>query len=178
MRIFIALEFSGEFLESLLNSVLSLKEKYPGVRWIPKENLHITMAFLGDTDPALLPRVFEAAGFASGFPAIHAKCGKIFTLPRSNPNVLAAGFDIGGDRMAVLAKTLGENLEKNGIIFDKKHGSFLPHITLARSKTGLKKENTPLIPAEGDIIRMTVFESRLAAQGAVYSALSSVPLKV
>ena len=179
MRIFIALEPDRVFLESLLTCIEPLKQKYPGLRWVPVVNLHITLAFLGDTEPACLPLITAAVKNAvdkhadSGI--IQAAGDRLFTLPARKPaNVLAMGFSRGGDRMAALARDIKMSLEAGGILLSERDRDFLPHLTLARKgKTPITidKEDSS-ISTNGDIIKAVVFESVLKPRGAVYKELA------
>jgi len=47
MRLFIALTFEEEFLREIEKNIKDIKKKFPG-KWIPRENWHLTLAFLGE----------------------------------------------------------------------------------------------------------------------------------
>ena len=182
MRFFIALEPGRDLLESVLKNTALLREKYPGFRWMPPENLHITLAFLGETDAGLLPQIKQAAETAvkfSGQGVIHAGGGKLFTLPRGKTaNVLALGFESGKERIASLAGNIRKNLEIRGIIIKGKDRNFTPHITLARKGRTVPRPGNEdsCISFRGDIMSLGVYESRLSAGGAEYMQLAVYPL--
>ncbi|MDR0313468.1 MAG: RNA 2',3'-cyclic phosphodiesterase [Treponema sp.] len=179
MRIFIALEPEADFLENLSQNIMPLKEKYPHLRWVPEENLHITLVFLGETDKDALHKIFEAVKKACGHKAIYAVSGKTFTLPRGKaPNVLALGFGEGGEAIGKLAAAIEKNLAVCGILSDKdRRKHFLPHITLARKGAEMRvnKEDYSII-AKGVFRKVNVYESTLSSQGAIYTVLGSFPL--
>jgi 2'-5' RNA ligase len=179
MRIFVALEPDADFLDNLFQNLAPLKEKYPHLRWVPGENLHITLVFLGETDKIALPMVFEAVRKASGHREIYAVSGKTFTLPRAKaPNVLALGFGEGGEAISALASAIEKNLDACGILSDRdRRKHFLPHITLARKKEEMRlfKEDYTII-TKGVFGKVNVYESTLARQGAIYTVLESFPL--
>ena len=180
MRIFIALELSGDFLENLLEKIEPLKIKYPYLRWIPVSNFHITLAFLGETDAGLLPDIFNAVKNAAETPSIHAGAGKLFTLPRGrSPNVLAMGFNEGSAEITSLAKSTMNNLRKFNIFIEER--SFIPHITLARKgRAGPEINKQDFInisfPVHGEFNQVAVFESKLSSHGADYIALEEFTL--
>jgi 2'-5' RNA ligase len=134
MRIFIALEPGDEFLESLIRFLLPIKDKYHRFRWVPKENLHITLAFLGELEERLLPLVNDSVDASLGSGKISVIGGKLFTLPhRGDANVLALGFLNGGEEIASLYGKIKKNLENQGIYpGGTERKNFLPHITVAR----------------------------------------------
>ena len=177
MRTFIALEPSIDFQESLSKNLLSLKERYPHFRWMPKENLHITLVFLGEIDEKNLPAVFEAVEKACGLKEIHAVSGEIFTLPKGRPpNVMALGFSKGGEEISLLAEKIEKNLESCGVLTGKRK-SFLPHITLARKKTEMRLKEAHSIIVKGVFGKVNVYESTLYSQGARYTVLKSFQLE-
>lgn len=180
MRLFIALEPGDEFLESLLSGLLPLKERYPHLRWVPKENLHVTLAFLGELGEELLPLVKEASQSAAGSGEIMAACEKLFTLPpRRDANILALGFRRGGEEIASLAAMVKKNLRAHSISSGgMEKGNFLPHITLARKgrePIWLLNE-TPAFSAHGVFRTIKVYQSELLSSGARYTALAAYSL--
>ena len=180
MRTFIALEGGREFLESLLKALSPLKEKYPYFRWVPKENLYITLAFLGELDEGLLPLVKEAAEGVAGRGKISVTGGNLFTLPpRGDANVLALGFERGGEEIALLSEKLKKNLETRGIgLGGTERKRFLPHITLARKgrEPILVSKEDKAISVKGVFSSLGVYKSELLPQGARYTVLAAYPL--
>jgi 2'-5' RNA ligase len=57
MRTFVAPEIPKEFPDSFLESTVSLRERYPGFRRTKEENLHITLAFMGQLRYTPLQRI-------------------------------------------------------------------------------------------------------------------------
>ena len=180
MRTFIALEPGQEFLEKLLTSLLPLKEKYPHFRWIPKESLHITLAFLGELDEGLLPLVKESTETSLGAGEINALGTRLFTLPpRRDANVLALGFEKGGDEITSLSDKIKKNLKNRGITLGgTERKTFIPHLTVARKGREplqlLKEEH--VITVQGAFRFLGVYKSELLPQGPRYTALASYPL--
>lgn len=181
MRIFIALKPAEEFLERLQESTRVLREKYPNFRWIPKENLHITLVFLGEVDQTALLSLKEAVKTASEFREIHAAGGPYLFFPgRGSANALALGFNRGGDEITALSEELLKNLDKQGIHpgGTGKNG-FSPHITLARKgKEPLRfMDNPPSISIEGLFNSLALYKSELYREGARYTILEQHQLE-
>ena len=179
MRLFIALEPGAEFLESLMQSLLPLKEKYPYFRWVPRENLHITLVFLGELDEGVLPQIKTAAEAASGCGEIAVTGGKLFTLPpRKDANVLALGFEKGGEEIASLAAGIKNSLRIHGITpGGTERGKFMSHITVARKgrePVRLLNEDTH-IQVHGVFNAVKVYKSELLKTGARYTVLAAYP---
>ena len=179
MRVFIALEPGEEFLERLFIQILPLMEKYPHFRWVPKEKLHITLAFLGELDEGLLPTVIEAMETVVGSGEINAIGKRFFTLPpRREASVLALGFEKGGEEISSLAGIIIENLKHRGIsLGGNERKGFIPHITVARKgKEALKLSEKEIEPVQGLFSRLGVYKSELLPQGPRYTILASAYL--
>jgi 2'-5' RNA ligase len=186
MRIFIALELPGTFLGTLAEKTGPLKTAYPAFRWTGLENIHITLAFMGELDEKGLSLLQKAAACAAeGVGVIPACAGRLFTLPRGKtPNALVLGFSRGGEEMAALAARLERAIAETGRAENypfrqAEKRPFTPHLTLAR-RGGVPLRLSPEdrnmeIPAEGRISGMTVFRSEFDARknGPRYTALAS-----
>src|SRR4051794_5578843 len=65
MRLFVALVPPPDILDELEEAVLPHKEDVPELKWVRRELLHVTLAFLGECDDRtvdrLLPRLERAA---------------------------------------------------------------------------------------------------------------------
>ncbi len=163
MRLFVALEPSPSFRDALSGLQDRLRDAGVTGRWLEKDNLHLTLAFIGmwpEDVSALLPQVPEP------FPVMLSHLG---VFPEAD--VLWAGVEPCAplDR---LAGQVRQALEEAGIPFDRK--AFFPHITLARK---------PRIPADIDLSRigvqpaaMTVrevclYRSKHGEKGMVYTVI-------
>ena len=168
-----------DLLENIQKNLLPLKSKYPDFRWVPEKNLHITMAFLGETDAALIPKITEAIQDAEGTGIIPVIGERLFTLPQGRPaNVLAMGFSKGGEKISLLSQKIMKNLQDHSIFPVGMDRKFTPHITLARKgRSNLKLDIDDLsFSAEGEIVSVGLFESRLSSHGADYYLLAGYRL--
>ena len=57
IRAFIAIGLPEELKAEIGRISSALSSRIPGVRWVPLENLHLTLKFLGDTEEALIPDI-------------------------------------------------------------------------------------------------------------------------
>lgn len=112
------------------------------VRLAPRERWHLTMAFLGDVDPARLPDTLDALGRAvAGWREAASAGGRNGHAPRLR---LAGGGRFGRGRFTImwagiggdvallgeLARSVRRQLKRARLPFDDK--PFRPHLTLAR----------------------------------------------
>lgn len=187
MRTFIALPLPLELVSAINTRLQPLRETYPDFRWIREENLHITLAFLGELDELGIAILNEAVncGIQKKHP-ISISTGTIFTLPQGRPaNVLALGIEQGKEAIVELATDMEKILtdlgkQKNYPFRPPEKRTFVPHITLARRgsaplKLSPEERNIP-IQAQGTIDTLIVFKSDLGRNGPVYTPLSVYPL--
>lgn len=125
MRIFIAIRFTEAFKSSILDAQDGLREYGVRGNYTQLENLHLTLAFIGETE-----RVTEikAAVDAVKFEPFVIRTGKLGSF-NGRSRVLWLGIE-GEDKVKTIAQQLRRNLDKCGIDYAK--GKFSPHITLVR----------------------------------------------
>jgi 2'-5' RNA ligase len=201
MRTFVALPLPVDFKISLQESLTVLYRNHRNLRWVADENLHITLAFLGELDAAGVPLLIDVVNEAAGqTKSIPVSAGELFILPQEksagnfSSNVLALGFERGGGEMAALAKKIESGLEKitvDGLYEFRRRARrpFTAHLTLARKgreamrlsadepKMSFGLENNLETNAESIIDRVVVFKSELYRGGARYTALAEFDLQ-
>lgn len=130
MRIFIAIRFTEAFKSSILDAQDGLREYGVRGNYTQPENLHLTLAFIGETE-----RVAEikAAVDAVKFEPFVIRTGKLGCF-NGRSRVLWLGIE-GEDKMKTIAQQLRRNLDKCGIDYAK--GRFSPHITLVRQPSDM-----------------------------------------
>lgn len=161
-RLFVAVWPPAEVLD--LIEALPRVER-PGVRWTPRSAWHVTLAFLGEADPA---RVADAlAGLRS--PAVEAVMGpRPGRLGRGVLVVPVAGLDgTAADVRQVTAAVSGWSEDR----------PFHGHLTLARLRgaaaCGLTAER---VEARWPVTSVALVESTPGPTGPVYTTLATVPL--
>lgn len=122
MRLFIAILFSPEIKVSLLNAIADLRAQADSGVFTRPENLHLTLAFLGEVrDPSGAKQaIIDAAG--APFSLTIGGCGRF-------GNLWWAGVQE-TPPLSALSRRLRRALNAYQISYDQK--PFRPHITLAR----------------------------------------------
>lgn len=164
MRLFVAILLSDELKAALTDARRALRERGVRGRFSPEENLHLTLAFLGEYPSA--GRVLDALQTMRFAPFSLRLRG----LGRFD-DLWWAGVEDSAP-LNKLAKDVRDTLERNGIPFDPK--DFSPHITLLRKAAGDPPE-IPVAPAEMSVRRVTLLRSDPGPTGMRYTALGSVP---
>ena len=66
LRLFVAFEVPAAVRSELGRAVEPLRSRLPKARWVPVENQHVTMKFLGSTYPRLVEWVTSTVGEVAG----------------------------------------------------------------------------------------------------------------
>ena len=183
-RVFIAINLP----EKTREEIFSLKEEWPDLpcRWVKRENLHITLVFLGNINEKELEKTFNLVrevgenndSFSINLEKVSYGPGKklpprlVWISGKSSPQLMKLKDDL--DRM--LLKELNIRPEKR---------DFNPHITLGRIR---KWDWARINPEERSWVNLNVsfeipvnsievMESHLKRTGAEYKILFSASLK-
>jgi RNA 2',3'-cyclic 3'-phosphodiesterase len=182
-RTFIAVKIEpGEKLKETIGEIRDAL-KNDSIKWVDTGNMHITLAFLGDTDEESVQRV-------SGM--LQEKCagtGNInFTLARlgifrniNDPRVIWAGME-NSDKLVSLYNILKRGLEETGIKTEER--DFNPHLTIGRIKAIKDKKKLESLLTdhksadfqEVEISEIIFYESILGPAGPSYIPLCKVKL--
>jgi 2'-5' RNA ligase len=150
----------------------------PGVRWVPPENLHITLRFLGDLEPGPLEAITREARHAvARAPRIECRLERITAFPRSSRARVIVASLAPKTALTGLAGDL-ERVARNAGLEADDH-PFRPHVTLGRVRKpplrGVELEE-PLSPCPFEPVHVALYRSRLGRGGARYEALESFPI--
>lgn len=181
IRCFIAIELSLEIKIALQKIKDELMPKIPNVKWTQPDNIHLTLKFLGHISVNTVESVKTILEDL-------AKNTKPFTIRLSSPGafpsfgsprVIWAGIDKGNEESINLAGCIEEKAALIGI--EKENRAFHPHLTLARinflkDKKALKNAFSSLNipPVEMTASGLTLFQSTLTREGAIYTILDEI----
>ncbi|HJT64661.1 MAG TPA: RNA 2',3'-cyclic phosphodiesterase [Candidatus Limnocylindria bacterium] len=160
-----------------------LERDAPDLRWTDPEGWHVTLAFLGATDPATvddLRRGLESVTrqFTSPFSPILVRTGPIGAFPRA---AAAQSVWLGIDDPLRQLKDLAYAVQ-TAILAQEKWRRLRPHLTLGRSRV---RRGEPLEswiatrtfpPTEFPVEDVVLFRSHLGRGPARYEELARLPL--
>ena len=184
-RIFVAVALAPALREGIALIQPRLVAASAGLRWIPPENLHLTLKFLGAVTAPRLARVTEAVREAASrtrsFTITLAGVGA-FPSPR-RPRVVWVGVRDGADRLAALAANLDTELGRRK--FPRERRPFQSHLTVARVRSGGPPPDlSELLAGLSDlgvgsqrVEAMFVMESTLRPSGAIYHVVEEAMLR-
>jgi 2'-5' RNA ligase len=177
MRLFIAVPLP----EKLKVALREFQPYFPGngIRFIPEENLHLTLHFTGDTPaeklPELLHKLTAVSARNTGFTLTFQETAP---GPKLNfPRLIWTRFQ---EHPAF--DQLGTELCRVTEAAPGAFGKFIPHITLARFRKDLPKPQALPVIREANIPDLQVhsfalWQSELRSPHPVYSILQEFPLQ-
>ena len=168
-RLFVGLELPASY-----KTVLSeLDPHLVGLRWLPKEQLHLTLSFLGDVEASWEDRLHQTLGQVRVPPFFIPLHGVGFFSSRGTPSVVWVGVGKGHPHLFVLHRHIQDAVLQVGLEPDLK--AFHPHVTVGRAKGISGQALQPFIRShaqtEFGLFKVTGFElysSALSSAGAAY----------
>ena len=172
MRLFIAIELPKSFKAELNRIQRQLKQVSSGGRFVPGENYHITLRFLGESDD-LAGAVNAMREACRGMRPFTLHLGKYGFFDKNGSKTSFVEVKGELDELNSLHESLQSGLYDNG--FSREAKRFTPHITLGRNVehddlAGIEMKD--LSPnASMTVFGITLFESVKEEGKMVYRAL-------
>ncbi len=169
MRLFVAIDLPDRVKDQLG----TLPTRLPTARWVSRQQMHVTLFFLGETDRVENIKAALSGVKAPPFALNLTGVGRFPTRRKQPPRVLWVGIDPEPALQALhqqVTATLSE------LDFAPEDRPFSPHVTLARLKTRdplpevdvfLSAHETFRVPRV-PITEFVLFSSELSPQGAHY----------
>jgi 2'-5' RNA ligase len=181
MRLFVAFDLPREVRNALATLGQRLKSECRAARWVRPESMHVTLKFLGETDPRRVPDIRAALAPIRTAEPVAMDFRVLGFFPNEfQPRVLCCGVQA-TPNLAELAASVEQALEPLG--FARETRTFSPHLTLARLKPDDALEN---LARAADALKsydfgaarkseFHLFESVLKPSGAQYTKLAAFP---
>lgn len=180
LRLFTGLSLTPEVREHVSSIVSELSERVEGVRWIPEENFHVTLKFIGPCPEERVPCVVDAMRRASRHLPLYLEIGGVGTFPSlgSARVVWVGACDLEG-RIEKIYNVIDRGAEKCGIPRERRR--YKPHVTVGRCRK--KPATVPRELAERfcgrvelEVADIVLYSSELNSTGARYSIVETVSL--
>jgi RNA 2',3'-cyclic 3'-phosphodiesterase len=177
-RVFVAIKVDpGEYLTKWISSLHKALEK-ESIKWTEAENLHITLAFLGDTEESVIKKLSIALKKrceGSGKFELTLRGAGVFKSLK-DPRVIWTGID-SSEKLTALNLLVHYSLEDSGI--ESENRPFMPHLTLGRIRSlspnsgldELIQKNKAVELQKTEVKEIILYESILLKTGAVYKPL-------
>ena len=162
MRLFIAIQFSPDILDALLDLQAELKSCDLRGRYSPPENLHLTLAFIGEYGN---PDVVMEALASVPFEPFSLRLDRLGHFG----DLYWAGI-ADNSQLSAFVKRLRRALSNRNIPFDRKR--FSPHITLVRKAEYYGETPLPPVHApegEMEVNGVLLMRSDRGKHGMIYT---------
>ena len=130
MRLFMALAVNKPVRDYLMKEVQMMRRQIKGRSWVPYQNYHITLHFLGETE-RIEELCYAMEESANGVDHLRLQINRIGRLMRPKSSTMVARISDACGELYELYDALKINLAKRNILVESRR--FYPHITLARS---------------------------------------------
>lgn len=184
IRTFIAAELSGTSLTWITSVQAELKNLVtPGViKLTPLEQVHITLAFLGDVDTCMIPELVSAMDNCAIKLPIHISIDRIGQFSRNG----AVAVIWAGIKQNMLLDDLYIELSKRiSPLVKLEKSAFKAHITLARVRPEIDSasnarlieftnSNQEALPVQECFAEIVLFRSELKPSGPIYTKLHTI----
>jgi 2'-5' RNA ligase len=188
IRAFIPIEIPDEIRSRLGHVIVQLEQSVPrgSVRWVPSQNVHLTLKFLGDVSEAnyevLIQLLETQAKLHSPF---DISVGGLGAYPdQKRPRVIWVGIEADHE-LFLLQRAI--DVETTRLGYGSETREYSPHLTIGRISRNANSEEVRLVGqvlgkfdlgflGVSRIDHLHLYRSDLKPGGAVYTRLFSVTL--
>ena len=191
LRAFIAFEIPPKVQEDIYRVTSNLRRGTGSlIRWVPSENMHLTLKFLGDISPAnveFLTQMIRTE--ADAYNCFEISLTGLGSFPSSKrPRVIYIGIQAPAE-LESLQHAIETTTRRLGYASDPNTGrSFSPHLTIGRVKQNISAADQQQIRRALEATKIDslgtarvdsvhLYKSDLKPTGSVYTKLFSAPLK-
>ena len=187
-RAFIAIDLTEDIILRIRETSSGLQERMGElpVRWIPAENVHLTLKFLGDVSATNVERLAEIIRrVALAHECFEISVGSLGVFPNARrPRVIWLGVEA---PQALYSIQRGVDQETSRLGYETKEQDFSPHLTFGRVSRGadyrelkaiselLETETVGFLGA-ARVEQVNLYRSDLKPTGAEYSVVYTAKL--
>jgi len=184
IRTFLAVVMSDETKRRLEELGRDLSRDLTGFKWTKPDQLHLTLAFLGDVESSRIPELISGLSPVvrnrSAFD-VHWLALGAFPKP-DRASILWAGAEQGRDKLIALHRDVAVALNALDLPHDSR---FAPHVTLARAKRfgGRPTDLRPIVErfqktmfGADRVSEVVVMSSDCRPSGSVYTPTATMAL--
>lgn len=188
LRAFIAVEIPLRIRQMVDDATAGLRNQIGAlVRWVPLENMHLTLKFLGDVSASnvdMLSQMLRAE--ANLFDCFDLQVGGLGSFPSpKRPRVIFIGVHAPA---TLIALQRGIEAASNRLGYELEERDFSPHLTVGRVRQNVTATEQQAIRRALEATKIDslgtarvdsvhLYKSDLQPRGSVYTRLYSAPLK-
>jgi 2'-5' RNA ligase len=176
MRLFVALSLPG----NVASTMFLIQSGVPGAKWQTREQLHLTLRFIGEVDGREANTIDDALSVIQA-PRFELALKGVGEFGGKNPRALWAGVS---DPVVVthLARKIETAMQRIGFAAEER--KFTPHVTLARLRGAPASkvidwlaDHTLYTSASFDVPEFVLYSSQLSQGGSIYAPERVYPLR-
>lgn len=167
-RLFVAIDLPTD----IKNKLLAISGGIPGARWLPAEQLHLTLKFIGEVDGGVFKDVTDVLNEVASEPFELTLKGVGHFPPRRNPEVLWVGV-AKSEKLVQLRNRVESTLARIGL--QRETRKFTPHVAIARLRDPHIERVARFLAVHSlfelspfEVTEFTLFSSVLASEGALH----------
>lgn len=157
-----------------------------GIKWVPEENLHLTLKFLGEVENVETPQICNVlADICDDYEPFELLFGGTGFLPdEARARVLSIMVEDESQSLTRIVQTLEERFADLG--FKREPRDYVPHLTLGRVRSGSRRASEAVVEKwkhrqDDSLGAMTVDQiqvigSFLEKRGPTYNVMNTVDL--
>lgn len=176
IRLFVAIVLP----EAVKDRLVWLTGGVPGAKWIDRENMHLTLRFIGEVPEDRVADIHHGLSRIRQEPFDVALAGVGYFKQGRKPTVVWAGLDR-NEALVQLHDKIEQALQREGLPSDGRR--FSPHVTLARLQRASEARVAGFV-AQHNLFRappfraesFTLFSSFLSSSRALYTVEAEYPL--
>lgn len=176
IRLFVALALP----ESVAQGLLAMQFGVPGARWMNREQLHLTLRFIGEVDGRDAEAIDDALSAISA-PRFTLELKGVGEFGGKSPRALWAGA-AANEPLAHLQRKIETAIQRTGLPAEER--KFTPHVTLARLRAvpagrvmDFLHDHALYASGPFELREFVLFSSKTAPGGSLYVAERTYPLR-
>ena len=188
VRVFIAIELSEPVCDAIQKQTARLRQTLGNelIRWVPTQNMHLTLKFLGDTTTSHLEFLKQMlAREANLHPQFNLQLDGLGAFPTSKrPRLLWIGIHAPTELVS-LQKSIETGTTRLG--YEQEERAFSPHLSIGRVRQNINPPEMQKIRTALDTIQLGnigtarvdsihLYKSDLQPSGSIYTKLFTAPL--
>jgi 2'-5' RNA ligase len=186
IRSFVAIPLSADVRRATTRLIERMRRQDDGIKWVPTDNLHLTLKFLGEVDNTEVPAVCDLLRQVSEpfgpFELVFSGTGGFPDVER--PRVLWAGVQEKSGSLCQMVAEMESALAKLG--FKPEPRDYRPHLTLGRTRGGSRRASADVVArvqAESEVRlgtcmadQLQLIASFLDKRGPTYQVMDTIEL--
>ncbi len=179
LRTFFAFDLDEGFLRdaAALADALRGERALSRARWVASRVMHMTLRFVGDTEPERVPALASALDALAGRKAVPVRGASLAGFSSSRrARVLALEID---DEAALAPIVADVESAVRALGFPPEERSYRPHLTLARLREPADLRRLVVehpVSLSGRVTSVALYQSDLGPSGPTYTALARTDL--